>query len=103
MLFLLSKNIQWKRTLTKLRNTFTKYLKRSCPCILRLMKVEIGFLKHRVLHRLPWIYLFIYLFNFICRILGPHLRHMEVPRPGVQLELQLPPPPQPPQRGIHYL
>ena len=22
--------------------------------------------------------------------LGPHLRHMEVPRPGVKLELQLP-------------
>ena len=32
------------------------------------------------------LYLFIYLFCF----LGPHPRHMEVPRLGVQSELQLP-------------
>ena len=38
-----------------------------------------------------FIYLFIYL--FICfwfGFLGPHLRHMDVPRLGVELELQLP-------------
>ena len=35
------------------------------------------------------LYLFIYLFlSFV--FLGPHLRHMEVPRLGVQSELQLP-------------
>ena len=35
---------------------------------------------------------FIYFFSFFNYFffLGPHLRHMEVPRPGVQWELQLP-------------
>ena len=33
-----------------------------------------------------FIYLFIYLFSF----LGPHLQHMEVPKLGVESELQLP-------------
>ena len=32
-------------------------------------------------------YLFIYLFTVFLR---PHLQHMEVPRPGVETDLQLP-------------
>ena len=35
------------------------------------------------------IILFIYLFIYLC-FLGPHLRHMEVPRLGAESELQLP-------------
>ena len=34
--------------------------------------------------------LYIYIYLFIYLFLGPHLQHMEVPRLGVQLELQLP-------------
>lgn len=36
-----------------------------------------------------YIYIDIYLF-FVCCFLGLHPRHVEVPRLGVQLELQLP-------------
>ena len=34
-------------------------------------------------------YIYIYILFFFFGFLGPHLRHMEVPRLGVQLELQL--------------
>ena len=34
-------------------------------------------------NRISWIFFFFFL-------LGPHLQHAEVPRPGVELELQLP-------------
>ena len=34
-------------------------------------------------------YLFIYLFIFFVYFLGPHMQHVEVPRLGVQSELQL--------------
>ena len=34
-------------------------------------------------------FLFIYLFIYLFVFLGPHLRHMEVPRLGVESELQL--------------
>ena len=37
-----------------------------------------------------FIFLFFKLKNFFFGFLGPHLRHMEVPRLGVQSELQLP-------------
>ena len=40
------------------------------------------------------------LFYFILFYLGPHLRHMEVPRLGVELELYSQPIPQPQQDGI---
>ena len=39
-----------------------------------------------IFHRLPEIGSFFFFFFF----LGPHLRHKEVPRPGVKSELQLP-------------
>mgnify|MGYP001308256440 CR=1 FL=1 len=44
-------------------------------------------------------YLFVSLFLCFC-FLGPHPRHMEVPRLEVELELQLRPTPQPQQLGI---
>ena len=42
-------------------------------------------------NQLPTYFFLIYFFSF----LGPHLRHMAVPRLGVELELQLGPMPQP--------
>ena len=36
-----------------------------------------------------WIILFLFFYSFIC-FLGPHLRHIEVPRLGVKSEQQLP-------------
>ena len=35
-------------------------------------------------------FLFLFLFFWFFCLLGPHLGHMEVPRLGVQLELELP-------------
>ena len=37
-----------------------------------------------------FIYLYIYIFFVFLSFLGPHLWHMEFPRLGVKLELQLP-------------
>ena len=37
-----------------------------------------------------FIYIFIFIYLFVSVFLGPHLWHMEVPRLGVQSELQLP-------------
>ena len=36
-----------------------------------------------------FIYLFIYLLTYLFIFLGPHLWHIEVPRLGIKLELQL--------------
>ena len=38
---------------------------------------------------------FLFFFFFFLLLLWPHLQYMEVPRPGVELELQLRPTPQP--------
>ena len=46
--------------------------------------------------------LYIYIYLFIYLFLGPHLQHMEVPRLGVQLELQLPAYPKP-QQGWNWV
>ena len=43
----------------------------------------------RELSKASFIYLFIYFFFFLFWFLGPHPWHMEVPRLGVELELQL--------------
>ena len=56
------------------------------------MFFQVGFLfylQSKLLLLLLFIYLFIYLFWSFC-LLGPHQWHMEVPRLGVELELQLP-------------
>ena len=37
-----------------------------------------------------WCFLFVSLLFYLFVFLGPHLRNMEVPRPGVQSQLQLP-------------
>ena len=52
------------------------------------------------LNLLAILIIFISTVSFLSFFLGPHLRHMEVPRLGVQLELQLPGSPQPQQRWI---
>ena len=48
----------------------------------------------RIINLFYFIYLFIYLFTYLLTylfcFLGPHPRHMDVPRLGVQPELQLP-------------
>ena len=51
-----------------------------------LVVISIFIIHHLLLTLFFYFYLFIYLFCF----LGPHLQHMEIPRPGVKLELQLP-------------
>ena len=46
-----------------------------------------------------FVFCFFFIFFFFC-FLGPHLRHMDVPRLEVQLEIQLPASPQPRQGQI---
>ena len=46
------------------------------------------------------LHFFYYLFFDLHTLLQLHLQHMQVPRPGVESELQLKPTPQPQQHGI---
>ena len=44
---------------------------------------------------LAWVFVSVFVFNYVCLSVcivfsGPQLRHMEVPRLGAELELQLP-------------
>ena len=55
----------------------------------------LGCITHRLGHTgqmnyLAWARLLIYLFYFLFSLFRVHLRHMGVPRLGVELELQLP-------------
>ena len=52
-----------------------------------------------IIRRLPWLYL-VFFFIICFLFLGPQLWHMEDPRLGVHLELQLPACPQPQQHQI---
>ena len=49
---------------------------------------------------LPFNLFVLFFFTFFLVFIGPHSQHMEVPRLGVEWELQLPPTPQPQQCQI---